>query len=105
MDWACQLVLQRGIDPALALHPGKTFKSGRNQPDMEMGFAVAAVGASGAGMTGMAAALILDLQRQGRESGCQLFADIGGDAHGMEHLFRMQNVKRYVSLSFTLSIP
>jgi hypothetical protein len=56
-------------------------------------------------MAGMARALVLDFQRHGRENGGQFLMDIGGYAHGLEHLPAARNVKQYVSLSFTLSNP
>ena len=105
MDRARKLVLQRRMNAALPLHPRHAFEGGRDQPDMEMGFAPAAIIARGAGMTGMAGALVLDVQGQGRECGCQLLADIGGDTHKAEVLLCRGKVKQYVSLSFTLSIP
>src|ERR1043165_2273731 len=105
MNRARKLILERGMDPALALHPRKAFESRGHQSNMKMGFARAAVGARGAGMPAVAGALILDLQRFGRKSCCQFFPHAGGNAHKSEHLSLRTNVKQYVSLSFTLSIP
>jgi hypothetical protein len=65
MDWARQLVLQGGVDAALTLHTCDALKRSRNQPDMKMGFAMAAIVARGAGMAGMARALILNFQQGG----------------------------------------
>jgi hypothetical protein len=56
-------------------------------------------------MTGMARALILDLQRDWRESYCQFLLHAGGNGHGTGLLLPHGKVKQYVSLSFTLSIP
>jgi len=105
MDGARQLVLQRGIDPALAFHPRQPFERRRDQPDMKMGFALAAVIARGAGMAGMAGALIFDLKRHRRKDRCQLLPHGGCDTHMFEVPLLGLKVKQYVSLSFTLSIP
>jgi hypothetical protein len=105
MHWAGQLVFQRGIDPALAFHARNALERCRDQTDMKMGFALAAIVAGGAGMAGMAGTLILDIKRHGRKNRRQLLPHGGGYAHGFEHLPPGAKVKLYVSLSFTLSIP
>jgi len=72
---------------------------------MKMCLTLAAIIARGAGMAGMAGALVLYIQRQRCERTRQFFPDTGGDGHKGEHLPAGAKVKQYVSLSFTLSIP
>ena len=76
-----QLIGKRGINPALAFHPAYAFEGGRYDPDMEMGFALAAIGASGARMASVAMALIHHVQRKRRKAGVQFPADGIGDRH------------------------
>ena len=71
MHRTAQLVGQSGIDPALAFDAGDAIKSGRHDPDMEMGLALAAIATRGAGMAGVAMAFVHHIQRQGREAGVQ----------------------------------
>ena len=81
MDRAAQLVGQRGIDTALAFDAGDAIKSGRHDPDMEMGLALAAIAARGAGMAGMAVAFVHHIQRRRRESGGQFLPNCVRDRH------------------------
>src|ERR1041385_427742 len=48
---------------------------------MKMSLALAAIGACGAAMAGMAGAFILYFQRNGREGGSQVLLEGGGGAH------------------------
>ena len=57
------------MDPALTFHPRDTFKRRRHNPDMKMGFAMAAIGAHRPGMPGMrkpmAPGELMQLQKPG----------------------------------------
>lgn len=76
-----EFIGQRGIDAALALHPGHAIKRSRNDPDMEMGLTLAAVGVYGPDMTGMAMAFVHHVQHDGREGGAQFVPDGVCDMH------------------------
>jgi len=105
MNRTGQLVLQRGIDAALAFHPGQAFKRSRHDADLEMGFPDTAVAPRRPGMAGMAGAFVHHLQAKGRESSGQFVTNGSGNGHGVEVPPRGMKVKHYVFLSFTLSIP
>jgi hypothetical protein len=105
MDGTGEFLRQRGVDAALALHPGQTFEGRRNKPDVEMGFALTAILARSAAMPGMAGAFIAHLQQGRREGRHQFVANGGGYRHARELLLAWGKVKQYVFLSFTVSIP
>ena len=81
MHGAVQFRGQRGMDAALAFHPRTPSKACRHQPDMEMGFALAAIVAGGAAMAGMAGAFVRHLQRRRARRRRSVFADGVGNAH------------------------
>lgn len=72
----CQLVTQQGVDHPLAGKPGLPFEGlGYNQK-IEVAFAaLARVHAAFVMVSGVAAAVIFDLEHQGLERGCKFFAD------------------------------
>ena len=72
---------------------------------MEMGFALAAIGAGGAAMAGMFGAFVAHLQGLRRKGCGQLVVNGIGNAHGAKHRFRALKVKRYLFLFFTASFP
>ena len=105
MHRTSQFILKRGMDAALAFHPGQSFKRSRHDADLEMGFTHTAIVARRPGMAGMAGAFIHHLQANGRKGGSQLVTNGVGNCHGGEVPLRREKVKHYVFLSFTLSIP
>jgi hypothetical protein len=81
MHWPLQLIGERGIDAALTFHSACAFKRCRHDPDMEMGFALAAVGARGATVTRMTRTFIDHIQRGGCESSDQFLPDCVCNGH------------------------
>jgi len=100
-----QFLFQHGMNAALAFDPGKTLKGAGYQAHMEMGFAMAAIVAGGAGMAGVTGAFVPHLQRQRRKGGGQFLRHGVGDFHPALVCFAPPKVKQYVSLSFTLASP
>jgi hypothetical protein len=105
MHRPAQFLGQRGMDAALALDTRNAFERRRHHADMEMGLADSAVGARRAGMAGMTAAFVGDVQRLGREGGGQFLANGMGDAHAGRLLLPPRKVKKFISLYFTFAIP
>ncbi len=77
MQPAAKLLVQRGINPALAFHARQTVKLRRHDAHIEMAFAARPV----AGMTLMKSALVRNRQLFGREGGGQFALDIFRDRH------------------------
>jgi hypothetical protein len=96
---------QGSIYAALAFHPAHTVKGGRHKPDMEMGFALAAIVAGRPAMAGMFGAFVAHFQGLRRKSCGQFVMNGIGNAHGAKHRFRAPKVKRYLFLFFTASFP
>ncbi len=71
------LVGQNGIDAALALDAGDTLEGGRDDADVEMGFAAR----SRAGMAGMASALVAYDELDRREAAAEFPPDRVGNGH------------------------
>jgi hypothetical protein len=105
MHRATQLLRQRGMDAALALHPRDAFKRHRYHADMKMCFADPAIGTRGAGMAGMGGAFIADLERHRRECGGQFVGNGLCYAHAGRVRVSRGKVKNFISLFFTGANP
>ena len=105
MNRTRHLLGQDAVNPALALDPRQAGKLFRNDAHREVGLALAAIAARGAGMAGMTGAVILDNQHIWRECGGEFIADRVGNAHSADEAMLPRQSQAIGLLVFCRSPP